>query len=138
MITNFRLLSVVIIFVVAISVGVAGIRLFPFSDYPMFSYTRNTLNVSSIKIHFRDGQELLAPNYIFYPLTRLHVAEMIWASQKKQNPDYSWVTGFKDRILRHYPSADKVIVFSGRFDEATSKPLVLNPGSIKILAEYDL
>lgn len=97
-----------IVLIAAIIVGVSGIRFYPFSNYPMFSYKVKDLSTYALVIQQKNGPNRVIANRTIFPLTRLNLMQAVWMTQKGFLPNYDWARHLMINVKKSYPSAEQL------------------------------
>ena len=98
------------IFAVAIFVGLSGTRLYPFSDYPMFSYKVQNLVTYTLTVQQQEGPDLVLRNRAIFPLTKLNLAQAGWLTEKGKLPNYEWALPLLSNAKNQYATLTKINV----------------------------
>ncbi len=125
---NKKLAIIVLVF--SFAIGLLGVRIFPFSDYPMFAYVRTHLEAYTIMIKNKDGTEVLMRAHHFYPFYRLHIHQMVMFTLDKPNPDFSWLKLFERRAKRQVPDAVALTITRVAFKRDKNRMLDMSSPSI--------
>lgn len=113
--SKLRISIAIIVLCTGLIVGLMRIRLFPFSDYPLFSYNRNKATTYAIALYYPDGSKEFLSNRMLAPLTRLSLNEAVHATEKNYLPNYNWVTFFLERSAKYKKPFDSIRIEEIKF-----------------------
>ncbi len=118
--------------------GVVGFRLFPFSNYSMFSWLKSDTSTFALYAKDQKGHEtLLGPSNV-YPFSLLHIAHMAYSQENKINPNYEWLRALGERYKSFHPNTRTIVLKNVTFLKNRDSHLAIIPNRTRIIYELAL
>ncbi len=118
--------------------GLVGFRLFPFSNYSMFSWLKS--DASTFALYAKDqksNETLLGPSNV-YPFSLLHIAHMAYSQADKPTPNYEWMRALGERYKLLHPNTRTIVLKKVTFLKNPDSQLEIIPNQTRIIYELAL